>query len=135
MNSDNKKSVSYSQLRNWIKCPHYHYLVSIEKEIPYPINKYTVLGTSIHNTCEDIINYDIRSRSAIKNLLIDNYIIEKYENRQEIDQQEIDQLFEPYLDIIPGVPAYLESRFPGFQKFQTEYKLEIGLNQFYNINW
>lgn len=46
------KRVSYSQLYNWSKCPHLHWLISISKQIPYSSNTYTVFGYTVHESLE-----------------------------------------------------------------------------------
>jgi len=129
-----EKTVSYSQLRNWLKCPHYHYRVSVTKEIPYPTNKYTVLGTSVHNTCEQILENNIKNKRLIRQLLLDNTIVEKLEN-PEVDRSEVDQLLRPYFNILPDIPSFLERNHPDFSLHSTEYKIDVGLNSYYSVNW
>ena len=44
--------ISYSELKNWCKCPWYHKLVHLEKIGGFSGNEYTAFGTAIHNVCE-----------------------------------------------------------------------------------
>lgn len=128
------KTVSYSQLRNWLKCPHYHYRVSITKDIPYPTNKYTVLGTAVHDTCEQIYKFDPDNRETIHQLFWDNLTIEKLENSDELSDGEfgeIDELAKPYLNILPDIREYVSTCYSTkIKSIETELKLEIPINQY-----
>ncbi len=45
--------ISFSELKNWDTCPHYHKLVNIEKIKIFQGNAYTAFGTAMHTVCED----------------------------------------------------------------------------------
>lgn len=45
--------ISYSELKNWCKCPWYHKLVHIDKLDSFSGNEYTAFGTALHNVCEN----------------------------------------------------------------------------------
>lgn len=45
--------ISYSELKNWCKCPWYHKLVHLEKIGGFEGNEYTAFGTALHNVCEN----------------------------------------------------------------------------------
>ena len=50
---DNKKThISYSELKDWAHCPHYHKKNWIEKVASFEGNEYTAFGTAIHDVCE-----------------------------------------------------------------------------------
>ena len=50
------KHISFSQLKNWAKCPFYHKLVSIDKiEDAFSGNIYTAFGTAMHTTIEKFL--------------------------------------------------------------------------------
>ena len=44
--------ISFSELKNWNTCPHYHKLVNIEKIKIFKGNEYTAFGTALHDVCE-----------------------------------------------------------------------------------
>ena len=51
--ADNKKThISYSELKDWAHCPHYHKKNWIEKVASFEGNEYTAFGTAIHDVCE-----------------------------------------------------------------------------------
>ena len=47
-----KKHISYSELKDWNTCPHYHKKNWIEKVASFEGNEYTAFGTAIHDVCE-----------------------------------------------------------------------------------
>ena len=47
--------ISYSQIKDWVKCPFYHKLVHIDGHKLFTGNEYTAFGTAIHSTCEKVI--------------------------------------------------------------------------------
>ena len=49
------KHISYSELKNWTTCPHYHKLVNLDKIRAFEGNEYTSFGTALHETCEKLI--------------------------------------------------------------------------------
>lgn len=49
----NKKThISYSELKDWVHCPHYHKKSWVEKVASFDGNEYTAFGTAIHDVCE-----------------------------------------------------------------------------------
>jgi len=45
--------ISYSELKNWTKCPWYHKKVHIEKIAGFVGNEYTAFGSALHLVCEN----------------------------------------------------------------------------------
>jgi len=83
-----REHISYSELKDWAHCPHYHKKAWVEKVAPFEGNEYTAFGTAIHDVCE-------------KKLLKENIdeaedtmtILSKYVQSMEIDQKkELDSL-------------------------------------------
>ena len=44
--------ISFSELKNWAKCPFYHKLVHIDKLKGFIGNEHTAFGTALHEVCE-----------------------------------------------------------------------------------
>ena len=44
--------ISYSELKDWTTCPHYHKKTWIEKVSSFEGKEYTAFGTAIHDVCE-----------------------------------------------------------------------------------
>ena len=47
-----REHISYSELKDWALCPHYHKKAWIEKVAPFEGNEYTAFGSAIHDVCE-----------------------------------------------------------------------------------
>ena len=48
------KHISFSQLKNWAKCPFYHKLSNIDKvDGAFSGNIYTAFGSALHETIEN----------------------------------------------------------------------------------
>ena len=44
--------ISFSELKNWCKCPFYHKLVNLDKLKKFIGNEHTSFGTAMHSSCE-----------------------------------------------------------------------------------
>ena len=61
------KYISFSQLKNWVKCPFYHKLASIDKvEGSFSGNIYTAFGSALHETIEKHLENEIKDPSLLK---------------------------------------------------------------------
>ena len=47
--------VSYSEIKNWHKCPYYHKLTYLDNNRLFKGNAYTAFGTAMHDTCEVLL--------------------------------------------------------------------------------
>ena len=47
-----REHISYSELKDWAMCPHYHKKAWIERVAPFEGNEYTAFGSAIHDVCE-----------------------------------------------------------------------------------
>jgi len=47
--------VSFSELKNWKKCPYYHKLIHLDKLKGFEGNEHTAFGSAIHEVCEETI--------------------------------------------------------------------------------
>jgi hypothetical protein len=125
-------AISYSQLKNWLKCPHLHWLISIEKLLPYSSNEYTAYGKAAHFTTEKIV---------IENQLLVDFQEEKiYDFFLNVYKKEITSLEEVSTEnikyemlqkfgfsakeIFPKILPALQKKFGEFELVETESKLD-----------
>ena len=47
--------ISFSELKNWCKCPFYHKLVNLDKMKAFIGNEHTSFGTAMHSSCESLL--------------------------------------------------------------------------------
>jgi len=81
-----QKHVSFSELKNWDKCPYYHNLVNIQKIKIFQGNEYTAFGNAVHDTCENMLlnentesdkYFVLKYKEALQKLADDNYDFNK----------------------------------------------------------
>ena len=82
------KHISFSQLKNWVKCPFYHKLVNIDKiEDAFSGNIYTAFGTAMHSTIEKFLLNEVSES-------------EQYDFFQRDFEEQIASLQEKYEDLV-----------------------------------
>jgi len=124
--------VSFSELKNWDKCPYYHKLVNLDKIKIFKGNEYTAFGNAIHDTCENmLLNENAKSseffvekyKDALKNLMSDNY---------EFNKKLAIEMKQQGLDMIPYIKPALEKYFGKYKIISTEEALfeDIELNDY-----
>lgn len=131
--SDQKiiKKLSYSQYRNWLQCPHLHYLISVSKEIPYPDNDFTAYGYPLHETLEKMmLEYALNQKKDSEENY--QYFLEKYqENVQKILKEgsatEEDLTYDNVIKFanagaehLKNVYEFLENKFGEFEVISVE---------------
>lgn len=117
------KHISFSELKNWDKCPFYHKLVNLEKIKLFQGNEYTAFGNAVHNTCEESLlreqtnasDFFIKEyRNALKKLADTNY---KFNKKLAIDMKQ------QGLELIPYIKPALKDYFDDYEVVATEEKL------------
>ena len=62
-----RKHISYSELKDWKQCPHYHKKTWIEKVATFEGNEYTAFGSAIHDVCEKkLLKEDIDEKEVFQ---------------------------------------------------------------------
>ena len=124
--------VSFSELKNWDKCPYYHKLVNLDKIKIFKGNEYTAFGNAVHDTCEDmLLNEQSESseffiskyKEALKKLVSDNY---KFNKKLALDMRE------QGLSMLPHIKPALENYFGEYKIISTEEALfeDIEINDY-----
>mgnify|MGYP003114485533 FL=1 len=116
--------ISYSELKDWKFCPHYHKLTRIDGIAGFTGNEYTAFGTSIHSVCE---------RKMLKEQFDDNeYFLSEFEkNLSELDEELetnnklIEQMCVAGAQIIPHIMPAVEEKFGKYEVISTEEKLMV----------
>ncbi len=114
------KRISYSELKNWVECPHRHKLIYINKEQYFSGNEYTAFGTAIHEACENKIPdrtidaYEVFLKSFNTELEI---LKKEGHNTKEILVQEMKKQAKTLCD---KVFVKIQEHFPNFEVFSTE---------------
>jgi len=66
--------ISFSEIKNWNQCAHYHKLTYIDKLKGFEGNLYTAFGSALHTVCEKIIIKDIKDKKSLFQLSFSNEI-------------------------------------------------------------
>jgi hypothetical protein len=56
--------ISFSELRNWVQCPHYHKVNYIDGLKSFKGNLFTAFGSAIHHVCEKLVLQEIAQEAA-----------------------------------------------------------------------
>jgi len=124
------KHISYSELKDWALCPHYHKKAWVEKVAPFEGNEYTAFGSAIHDVCEkkllkeDIdekelfqIGFDKRLQDLIeKNIVVNNSNVKDMHIAGPLILEEIDDALKEY--------------FGEYEVFSSEEKLYVPIENF-----
>ncbi len=85
------KYISFSQLRNWAKCPFYHKLSNIDKvEGAFSGNIYTAFGSAIHETIENHLENKITD-SELEQFFAKSFKKERTLLKEEIQDSHFEQ--------------------------------------------
>ncbi len=116
--------ISYSELKNWCRCPFYHKLVNVDKIKAFKGNEFTAFGTALHAVCEELltesINLDgeelfiIKFREEINKLDTDT---------QEINKELIISMFKQGNKLVSKVLPAMSEYFGNYKVIQAEEKL------------
>lgn len=122
------KSISYSQLKNWMKCPHLHWLISIAKLIDYEDNIWNLYGDPVHQTLELLVleDYLKDQQTDYFSFFKSKYInaVKKFHEEGSDKKMEDDKFVEIFEKQADAFKRHLPNILPTFkQKFGEDYKL------------
>ena len=78
--------ISFSELKNWVKCAHYHKLVNIDKLKGFVGSEHTAFGSAIHEVCERQV---LGSLKNSKTIVISESIQKNILNKIKLDAKKI----------------------------------------------
>lgn len=127
------KKISYSQLSNWKKCPHYHWLLSIEKLLSFEDNVYNLYGSSVHDTIELMLLEESmdKGKSDYFSIFKQNYInlVKKtIEEGVEIDADVFTKQASAFKNMCNNILPFLKKNFGKYRLVSTELELNEDLN-------
>tara|TARA_R100000152_G_C6725927_1_gene151220 strand:+ start:189 stop:953 length:765 start_codon:yes stop_codon:yes gene_type:complete len=115
--------ISFSELKNWVRCPYYHKLIHIDKLKGFVGNEFTAFGTAIHTVCEKkLLKEDIDDERVFVDSFSDN--IADLGDDVSVDRGLVDQMVGQGKAILPEVEEALVSYFGyDFEVFSTEERI------------
>jgi predicted RecB family nuclease len=107
------KHISYSQLKNWAKCPFYHKLSNIDKvDGAFSGNIYTAFGSALHETIENHLENTI-SDQELKEHFRASFLNERNRLSDEIEDKHYDQFLLQGENLVKKYKKHLDSYFGG----------------------
>ena len=117
--------ISFSELKNWDFCPHYHKLVNLDKLKVFEGNHYTAFGTAMHTVCErSLLEKNINLNDVFEEAFLDELrklpktIIEGLSKKDIEDMRVQGKTLAPLA--IPALEAYFGT---DYEVLSTEEKL------------
>lgn len=111
-----KDKISFSELKDHVECSYRHKLGYIDDIDMFEENVNTNFGTALHDACE----YYLKNREMRYEIALD-YIVHSW---QKFDLPDMGEWMTQANAILEHVPDFLDERFPGWECFDAEEKLE-----------
>jgi len=120
--------ISYSELKNWTKCPHYRKLVNEDKLNPFTDSIFTTFGTAVHSVCEELAppNNVVNDPAS----LFESHFEEELKKLNEVSQKQVDEFKQQGRDIVVEVKQGLKDYFGDYEVVDVEEKLFEKINDF-----
>jgi hypothetical protein len=113
--------ISYSELKDWKFCAHYHKLTRVEKIEGFKGNEYTAFGSAIHSVCEKkLLEEEIASDFFIKELKKN---IAELDDDVEINKKLVLDMIGQGKRIIPEIQDALDDYFEEYEVVAVEMPL------------
>ena len=113
--------ISFSQLKNWAKCPFYHKLQNIDKvEGGFNGNIYTAFGSALHEVIEHHLEKKIDS-SKLKHFFGESFNREISSLDEEVDQTHLEQFRSQGETLATKYKSVLDSYFGDYEIIKCDY--------------
>jgi len=129
-----REHISYSELKDWAHCPHYHKKAWIEKVAPFEGNEYTAFGSAIHDVCEKKLLKEDINEAELFQLGFAKRIQELVEKNIEFNATNVQQMKTAGPAILAEVESALKEYFGDYEVFSSEEMLYVPIENF-NIHF
>ena len=126
----NREHISYSELKDWAHCPHYHKKAWIEKVAPFEGNEYTAFGSAIHDVCEKKLLKEDINPTQLFQLGFAKRIQELLEKNIEFNPTNVQQMKKAGPEILAEVDDALKEYFGDYEVFSSEEMLYVPIENF-----
>ena len=126
----NREHISYSELKDWAHCPHYHKKAWIEKVAPFEGNEYTAFGSAIHDVCEKKLLKENINPVQLFQLGFAKRIQELLEKNIEFNPTNVQQMKKAGPEILAEVDDALQDYFGDYEVFSSEEMLYVPIENF-----
>jgi len=129
-----REHISYSELKDWAQCPHYHKKAWIERVAPFEGNEYTAFGSAIHDVCEKKLLKEDINEGEVFQLGFAKRLQELLEKNIEFNGSNVQQMKTAGPAILAEVDDALKEYFGDYEVFSSEEMLYVPIEDF-NINF
>jgi len=126
--------ISYSELKDWVRCPFYHKLVHLDGHKAFTGNEYTAFGTAIHSVCERVVvekkvhdKHNIDEVKYFKQFFKEE--LNKLNNQESLNQKLIEQMKEQGIKLAPLAVKTLNSYFKEYELVSVEERLLVPIKE------
>ena len=125
-----KEHISYSELKDWAHCPHYHKKAWVEKVAPFEGNEYTAFGSAIHDVCEKKLLKEQIDEAEVFQIGFEKRLQKLLEKNIEVNPKNVEQMRTAGPAILAEVEAGLEEYFGDYEVFSSEEMLYVPIENF-----
>ena len=111
--------ISYSEIKNWSKCPYYHKLTYIDGLKHFKGNLYTAFGTALHSVCEKVDELE----NANLVVLFKEQFKSQVNELEEYDREFYGEMLAQGIKIIPYIKSALADYFGDYEILAVEENL------------
>ena len=134
MTTNKKTHISYSELKDWAHCPHYHKKNWIEKVASFEGNEYTAFGTAIHDVCEKKLLRENIDEVKVFQIGFDEELQKLAEKNIEVNEKNVEQMRTAGPQILAEVEDALGEYFGNYEVYSSEELLYEEIENFgYNF--
>ncbi len=117
--------ISYSELKDWVLCPHYHKKSWIEKVAKFEGNEYTAFGTAIHQVCEKKLLKENIDDAKLFQIGFFKNISELLEKNIAINEENVEHMRKAGPEILAEVDDSLKQYFGDYEVFSSDENLYV----------
>ena len=125
-----REHISYSELKDWAQCPHYHKKAWIERVTTFEGNEYTAFGKAIHNVCERKLLKETVNDQQTFQIGFDKELEELLKKNISIDNKRVEEMKSAAPLILDEVDPALKEYFGDYEVISTEEKLYVPIEDF-----
>ena len=87
-----REHISYSELKDWTLCPHYHKKAWVERVSTFEGNEYTAFGTTMHDVCEKKLLKEDIDEAEVFQIGFDEKLQELMEKNIEVNGANVEAM-------------------------------------------
>ena len=124
--------VSFSELKNWHRCAHYHKLVHLDKLKGFEGNVHTAFGTAVHDVCERVIlnNNTDGACDFFEEQFLRSLQSLPEQIKKDLNKKLVTDMRQQGKEIIPLVLNAVEDYFGSYEVVSTEERLMVPIKEF-----